>query len=88
MRTTLLLRDDLVEVAKKRAAERKTTLSAIVDEALMRSLSTERLRGDETEVHLPTYAPSKAMPQDTSPAEIHELMVAEDMDLYGMEEDS
>jgi hypothetical protein len=82
MRTTLILRDDLVEVAKKKAAERKTTLSAIVDEALMRSLNPAR-SGDATELQLPTYAPSKATSTDTLPAELHELMVAEDMALYG-----
>lgn len=86
MRTTLILRDDLVEVAKKKAAERKTTLSAIVDEALMRSMNREYVSGDKTELHLPTYAPPNATRRDTTPVELHELMVAEDMDLYGQED--
>ncbi|MCC5849964.1 MAG: hypothetical protein JJU29_17905 [Verrucomicrobia bacterium] len=85
MRTTLILRDDLIEMAKKKAAERKTTLSAIVDEALMRTLNTHPFNGDVVDVHLPTYAPPRATRLDTNPEEIHELMVAEDLELYGKE---
>jgi hypothetical protein len=86
MRTTLILRDDLVEVAKKKAAERKTTLSAIVDEALMMSLHANPFPGDQENVCLPIYSPPRATSVDTGPEEIHELMVAEDMELYGKED--
>ena len=38
MRTTLVLDDGLLRAAKRRAAERNTTLSAVVNDALRESL--------------------------------------------------
>ena len=38
MRTTLVLDDQLIRQAKRRAAERNTTLSAVVNEALREAL--------------------------------------------------
>ena len=38
MRTTLVLDDQLIRQAKRRAAERNTTLSAVVNDALRESL--------------------------------------------------
>ena len=41
MKTTLVLPDNLVRTLKRRAAERGTTLSQVVAEALTRGLETE-----------------------------------------------
>lgn len=41
MRTTLRLPDDLLKEAKKRAAERGTSLTRLVEEALREALSRE-----------------------------------------------
>jgi len=40
MRTTLNLNDQLIRTAKRTAAERGTTLTALIEEALRRVLST------------------------------------------------
>lgn len=45
-RTTIRLPDDLLKEAKKRAAERGSSLTALVEEALREVLSRSR-RGDE-----------------------------------------
>ena len=83
MRTTLVLRDDLIESAKKRAAERKTTLSAIVDEALMMALKPDAATQSKPMIKLPTYAPQGFKLVDTSAEELSNLLVAEDMEPYG-----
>lgn len=44
MKTTLVLPDNLVRTIKRRAAERGTTLSQIVAEALTRGLAAEPAR--------------------------------------------
>ena len=74
MRTTLILRDDLIEAAKKRAAERKTTLSAIVDEALMVAVHADTKKETGPTVDLPTYRPPNPTMLDTSPHDMHDLM--------------
>jgi hypothetical protein len=79
MRTTLVLRDDLVKSAKKRAAELNLTLSAVVDQALMRALMEPPAFQPGTPVHLPTYAPPKSEKKDTRPEELLELMAEEDL---------
>lgn len=53
MKTTLNLDDHLLREAKKRAAERGTTLTKIVEEALRDALSSDEIGdeiGDEGEV--------------------------------------
>lgn len=42
MRTTVRLPDDLLKEAKRRAAERGTTLTALIEEALRETLSRGR----------------------------------------------
>lgn len=49
MRTTIRLPDDLLKEAKKRAAERGTTLTQLVEEALRESLARARDEGDHAE---------------------------------------
>lgn len=44
MRTTLVLDDQLLRQAKRRAAERNTTLSAVVNDALRESLREQPAR--------------------------------------------
>ncbi len=53
VRTTLILPDSLVRALKRRAADRGTTLSAVVAEALRRGLEAEPA---EALPPLPTYA--------------------------------
>ena len=52
MKTTLILPDNLVRMLKRRAAERGTTLSAVVAEALRRGLESP---GPTDLPPLPTY---------------------------------
>jgi hypothetical protein len=42
MRTTLVLDDHLIEAAKKRAAEQRSTLSDVVNDALRRAFLRRR----------------------------------------------
>lgn len=63
MRTTLRLPDDLLKEAKKRAAERGTTLTALVEEALREALSrTEEGDGRAEPVSLTTVGGTGVQP--------------------------
>jgi hypothetical protein len=54
MRTTLNIDDDLMVRAKIRAAERRTTLTAIIEDALRDALHSEP-RGQRKRIELPTW---------------------------------
>lgn len=56
MRTTLILDDALLREAKKRAAERGTTVSQVVNEALRAALYAQRPR--RRPVQLVTFGPT------------------------------
>lgn len=81
MRTTLRLPDDLLKEAKKRAAERGTTLTQVVEEALRESLARAREGEDRSgPVTLTTVGGSGVRPGvdlDDSAA-LLDLMEAED----------
>lgn len=63
MRTTVRLPDDLLKEAKKRAAERGTTLTALLEEALRETLARSRDREDAGEpVRLTTVGGSGTRP--------------------------
>lgn len=69
MRTTLRLPDDLLKEAKKRAAERGTTLTALVEEALREALSRAEEGGGRAEpVSLTTPASSANRAHSTPPS--------------------
>jgi hypothetical protein len=83
MRTTLILNDDLVEMAKKKAAERQTSLSALVNEALRASFKESPTTQELVPFHVLTYSPKDMNKVDTSPQAFYDLMVAEDSESYG-----
>lgn len=64
MRTTVRLPDDLLTEAKKRAAERGTTLTRLFEDALREALARSRDDGKATEepVRLTTVAGSGLRP--------------------------
>jgi hypothetical protein len=79
MRTTLVLDDKLMTQAKKRAADRRTTVSEIVNEALRETFS--RPAEPTRPFRLITYGdPSK--PQHRSPEEIKAILDDEDVERY------
>ena len=82
MRTTLILNDELVTEAKRRAADRRTSLSAVVNEALRKALHATAESGSATGFSIPTYRPRTGPCLDTPPAELHDLLAAEDSSPY------
>lgn len=83
MRTTLVIQDELLAAAKKRAADRKSNVSAIVNEALRAALKADVTDSPRAVFQMPTFSPSGAAGRtDTTPAELDELMVAEDLGDY------
>lgn len=82
MRTTLILNDDLLIEAKRVAAERKSNVSAVVNEALRAALFSPAKPGVAPAFALPTFRPSSAPVARSTPADFHDLLVAEDLDPY------
>jgi hypothetical protein len=82
MRTTLVLNDELMIEAKKRAAERGSSVSAIVNEALMAALRSPPDAGNPLPFQMPTFRPAAGQSVQTSPAEFDELLVAENFEPY------
>jgi hypothetical protein len=82
MRTTLIINDELLAEAKKRAADRKSNVSAIVNEALRMALKTDSGTVSERAFRMPTYSPGRFEVKDTSPEELDELLVAEEAEAY------
>jgi hypothetical protein len=82
MRTTLVLKDEWIAEARKRAAERKSNVSAIVNEALM--IAFRSAPNTETAVlfQMPAFSPVSGQQVNTSPAEFDQLLVAEQMAPY------
>ena len=68
--------------AKKRAAERKSNVSAIVNEALMVAFRSPLNTGSPIPFQMPTFRPASCQRAQTSPAEFEELLVAEAMKPY------
>lgn len=83
MRTTLVIQDELLAAAKKRAADRKSNVSAIVNEALRAALKSDVTGSPQTMFQMPTFRPqAEAGRTDSKPAELFDLMVAEDLGEY------
>lgn len=56
MRTTVQLPNDLLTEAKRRAAQRRSTLTSVIEEALRESLARKPVRqGHPKFVRLPTF---------------------------------
>lgn len=79
MRTTLVLDDKLLTKAKKRAADRKTTVSEVVNDALRESFS--RPVDPVRPFNLITYGDPN-QPEHLSPAEMKAIL--EEQDLHGL----
>lgn len=78
-----MLNDELVQAAKKKAAERHTSLSALVNEALRASLKPSQDKGSETPFKVTPFTPENVKKTDTSPDQFYDLLVAEDTEPYG-----
>lgn len=83
MRTTLVINDELLAEAKKRAADRKSNVSEFVNEALRMALKAEGEAVRPCAFQMPTYRPGKARVTDTQPDRLNELLAAEDIGDYG-----
>ncbi|MCX6879302.1 MAG: hypothetical protein NTW21_36690 [Verrucomicrobia bacterium] len=82
MRTTLVLKDELIAEAKKRAVERKSNVSEIVNEALIAAFRASPNAGNQVLFQMPCYRPASGQLVKTSPAEFDALLVAEQMEPY------
>jgi hypothetical protein len=82
MRTTLILSDDLVIEAKRRAADRGQSLSAVVNDALRKVLHPGSGSVSASQFTMPTFRPSVATPHDITPTELYELLAAEEQAPY------
>ena len=81
MRTTVAIEDHLLELAKRRARERKTTLGRVVEDALRAALS-ERGASSAPAFELVTFrgdGPQDGVDLDKTSG----LLVAEDVERYG-----
>ncbi|MCF7675185.1 MAG: hypothetical protein K9M97_07560 [Akkermansiaceae bacterium] len=78
----MILNDELVLEAKRRAAERRSNVSAIVNEALMVAFRPAPNPETPLPFQMPTFRPAGGQPVNTSPTEFAELLVAEEMEPY------
>ena len=83
MRTTLVINDELLAEAKKRAADRKSNVSAIVNEALRMALKAEEAGVPPTVFQMPTYRPGRGAVADTFPEELIDMVATEEIGGYG-----
>jgi hypothetical protein len=73
MRTTLVLDDELIGEAKKRAAERKSNVSAIVNEALKAAFRPSPTTGNPGLFQMLCFRPESGQVVKTTPGEFDEL---------------
>jgi Arc/MetJ family transcription regulator len=63
MRTTIHLPDELIARAKQKAAERRSTLTAVIEEALREALARKpSRRGKASRTRLPTFRGNGLLP--------------------------
>jgi len=82
MRTTLIINDALFLEAKKRAAESRSNVSKVVNEALMQAFRPSRAPAADICFEMPTYRPRMSAITNTLPDEMHHLLVAEETERY------
>lgn len=82
MRTTLILSDNLIVEAKRIAAERRQSLSAVVNEALRKSLFSNDSMPQIQEFRMPTYRPVAGTQYDLSPESQYDLIAADETTPY------
>jgi hypothetical protein len=81
MRTTLVLNDEILLAAKRVAAERHTTLSAVVDEALRTSLMPAGRERQASPFQVPVFR-GRGGPTDVLPQELSMLVEDDDRAPY------
>ena len=62
MRTTINLPDDLLKSLKRRAAERGTTVTALIEDSLRAALAERSLRARPKPIRLKTYGQGGLQP--------------------------
>ena len=82
MRTTLILNDELLDEARRQAAEGRVSLSAVINEALRRGLRSVPAEPGALAFSMPTFRPASGPQRDTSPEALHDLLAAEDAGPY------
>lgn len=82
MRTTLILNDELLDEARRRAAERRISVSALINEALRAGLRSAPAEPGTLAFSMPTFRPASGPRRDTSPEALHDLLAAEDSGPY------
>ena len=85
MRTTLVIKDELFVSAKKLAAEKGCSLSAVVEEALRYQVNRSEISPkDRSEFRIPVFE-GKGDTVDSTPGELHEIGDEEDLDAFDQE---
>ncbi|HQW28051.1 MAG: hypothetical protein KA152_03890 [Verrucomicrobiales bacterium] len=74
MRTTLVINDELVAATKRLAADRRTSVSQVVNDALRRELAESTTRSASLSLSIPVYGGSGSRLLDTAPAELDALL--------------
>lgn len=77
MRTTLVIDDELFVYAKKLAADRRSSLSGLLNEALRGYLTRGQRSGPVATFRMPTFHGDGEVAIDTSPADLRTLEDAE-----------
>jgi len=81
MRTTLILNDELVLAAKRAAAERHTTLSAVVNDVLRTTLMPGAAARAAARFHMPVFH-GDGNTADTSPRDLSRLLGHDELSPY------
>ncbi len=74
MRTTLIINDELIAAAKRLAADRRTSVSQVVNDALRRELAESSTRNASLPLSIPVYGGVADRTADTTPAEFDSLL--------------
>jgi len=82
MRTTLLIDDELVVSAKKLAAERGCSLSAVVGEALRTLFEKGERSAPRSPFRIPVYEGESGRRADTSPGDFRSLAEDEEVNAF------
>lgn len=80
MRTTLVIQDELFISAKKLAAERGSSLSALVEEALRYQVNRSKSSSKEREEFRIPVLEGQGEPVDSTPGDFFEIGEGEDLD--------
>ena len=77
-----MINDELLAEAKKVAADRQESISKVVNDALRLALRSMAAADEDPDFQIPTYRPKVKSVIDTTPAELDELLAAEDAAPY------